>query len=200
MKAVQSCSLNIPEFTVTGPVLRQRRALVRERYQNVQVKDFGDKWRIDYWDYTTTPRTKRGKKWSKKYVPTKREAQKLADEFMEQANERNNSPQLCSNEGDTFASLVKMYRDKVSRHLKNSTRINYDFFLDTYLIPEFGNTKLTKIRRIAIQDFINAQKKLAPKTVKNLHASFRAVLNEGIRWGLLKENPAVGVRLPTRTT
>ena len=67
---------------------------MRERYQDVKVKEFGDKWRIDYWDYTTTPRTKRGKKWTKKYVPTKREAQKHADEFMEQVNERNNSPQL----------------------------------------------------------------------------------------------------------
>ncbi|HWR35388.1 MAG TPA: site-specific integrase [Clostridia bacterium] len=169
---------------------------MRERYQNVKVKEFGDKWRIDFWDYTTNPRTKRGKKWSKKYVPTKREAQKRADEFMEQVNERNNSPHLCSTDGDTFSSLVKLYRDKVSRHLKNSTRMNYEFFLETYLIPAFGSTRLTKIRRIAVQDFVNAQKKLAPKTVKNLHACFRAILNEGKRWGLLKDNPAVGVRLP----
>ena len=169
---------------------------MKQRYQNVSVKSFGDKWRIDYWDYTTTPRTKRGKKWSKKYVPTKREAQKLADEFMEGVNERNNSPQLCSNEGDTFASLVKMYRGKIFPHLKNSSRMNYDFYLNTYLIPEFGDRKLNRIRRVAVQDFINAQTKLAPKTIRNLHACFRVILNEGKRWGLLKENPAVGVRLP----
>ncbi|HWR35376.1 MAG TPA: tyrosine-type recombinase/integrase [Clostridia bacterium] len=162
----------------------------------MKVKEFGDKWRIDYWDYTTTPRTKRGKKWSKKYVPTKREAQKRADEFMEQVNERNNSPKFCSTDGDTFASLVKLYRDKVLPHLKNSTRLHYEFFLETYLIPEFGATRITKIRRIKVQDFINARKKLAPKTVKNLHACFRAILNEGKRWSLLGDNPAVGVRLP----
>ena len=115
---------------------------------------------------------------------------------MEPVNERNNSPQLCSNDGDTFASLAKMYRDKIFQHLKNSTRMNYDFYLDTYLIPEFGDTKLNRIRRVAVQDFINAQTKLAPKTIRNLHACFRVILNEGKRWGLLKENPAVGVRLP----
>lgn len=190
------CSLNFSDDTGTPPVLKQRRKFVKERYQNVSVKSFGDKWRIDYWDYTTTPRTKRGKKWSKKFVPAKREAQKLADEFMEQVNERNNSPQLCSNEGDTFASLAKMYRDKIFQHLKNSTRMNYDFYLDKYLIPGFGGTKLNRIRRVAVQDFINAQTKLAPKTIRNLHASFRVILNEGKRWGLLKDNPTVGVRLP----
>jgi hypothetical protein len=147
----------------------------RERYQNVSVKDFGDKWRIDYWDNTTTPRTKRGKKWSKKYVPSKREAQKLADEFMELVNERNNSPQLCSTDGDSFASLVKMYRDKIFQHLRNSSRMNYDFYLNTCLIPAFGGMKLNRIRRVAVQDFINAQTKLAPKTIRNLHACSRNV-------------------------
>jgi integrase len=49
---------------------------------------------------------------------------------------------------------------------------------------------------VAVQDFINAQTQLAPKTIRNLHGCLRVVLNEGKRWGLLKENPAVGVRLP----
>src|ERR1035441_8751153 len=115
---MMASSLKFLDFTVTSPDVKPRRVLVRERYQDVTVKDFRDKWRIDYWDYTTTPRTKRGKKWSKKYVPTKREAQKLADEFMEQVNERNNSPHLCSNDGDTFASLAKMYKEKISCHLR----------------------------------------------------------------------------------
>jgi integrase len=196
MNAIEISSLSFPEFTGTRPVVRARKVLMRERYQDVKVKSFGDKWRIDYWDYTSTPRAKRGKKWSKKYVLSKREAQKLADEFMEQVNERNNSRQSRSTDGDTFAQLVKLYREKVSRHLKNSTRMNYDFFMDKYLLPEFGTTRLSKIRRIKIQDFINTQKTLAPKTIRNLHACFRAVLNEGKRWGMLGENPAVGVRLP----
>jgi integrase len=193
---MMASSLNYLDFTGTSPDVKARRVLVRERYQDVSVKDFGDKWRIDYWDYTTTPRTKRGKKWTKRYVPTKREAQKHADEFMEGVNERNNSPQFCSNDGDTFSSLAKMYKEKISCHLKNSTRMNYDYYLDTYLIPKFGDTRLNRIRRVAVQDFINAQTTLAPKTIRNLHGCFRVVLNEGRRWGLIKENPSVGVRLP----
>jgi hypothetical protein len=149
MNAQMASSLNYLDVTGTCPDVKPRRALVRERYQDVKVKDFGDKWRIDYWDYTTTPRRKRGKKWLKENVPTKREAQKHADEFMEQVNERNNSPQFCSNDGDTFASLAKMYREKISCHLKNSIRMNYDFYLDAYLIPKFGDTRLNRIRWVA---------------------------------------------------
>ncbi len=55
---------------------------------------------------------------------------------------------------------------------------------------------LWELYRLAVQDFINAQTNLAPKTIRNLHGCFRVVLNEGKRWGLLKENPSVGVRLP----
>jgi len=75
--------------------LRNRTFGLRERYQDAKIKDFGDKWRIDYWDYTTTPRTKRGKKWSKKYVPTRREAQKLADEFMESITSEQSMTAKC---------------------------------------------------------------------------------------------------------
>jgi hypothetical protein len=56
MNAQGASSLKFPDFTGTSPDLRPRRVLVRERYQDVKVKDFGDKWRIDYWDYTITPR------------------------------------------------------------------------------------------------------------------------------------------------
>ena len=146
-------------------------------------------------DYESRPRRKRGKVWSKNVVPTKRQAQKLADEFMATVNERNNGASARAVEADTFAELVQMYRDKIFQHLKNSTRMNYDFFLNHYLIPQYGTQKLTKIQRLAVQDFIN-DLELAPKTVRNLHACFRVILNEGIRWGMLKDNPVVGVRLP----
>jgi integrase len=157
--------------------------------------DYGDKWRLAYWDYESRPRRKRGKAWSKNLVPTKRQAQKLADDFMATVNERNNGASARVFESDTFAELVQMYRDKIFQHLKNSTRLNYDFFLDHYLIPRFGTQKLRKIQRLAVQDFINGLD-LAPKTVRNRHACFRVILNEGIRWGMLKDNPVVGVRLP----
>jgi hypothetical protein len=109
---------------------------LRERHQRPQIMDYGDKWRLAYWDNTDQPRKKRGKVWSKSIVPTRRKAQQLADDFMATVNERNNAPHLRRNTAETFAALVEMYRQKIAPHLKNSTRLNYNFFLSTYLVPE----------------------------------------------------------------
>jgi hypothetical protein len=65
----------------------------------------------------------------------------LADDFMAGINERNNAPYLRRDTAETFAALVEMYREKIAPHLKNSTRMNYNFFLKTYLIPELGENK-----------------------------------------------------------
>src|SRR5207245_1534148 len=148
---------------------QRRRVFVRERHQRPVVKEFGNKWRFDYWDNSCRPRKKRGKKWLKSLVPTKREAQRLADELMIAINQRNNEPHLKRTEPDTFAELTQMWREKISPHLKNSTRQNYGYFLDTHLLPELGTKRLAVIRRIKLQDFFNSLK-LAPKTVRNMHA------------------------------
>jgi hypothetical protein len=40
--------------------------------------------------------------------------------------------------------------------LKNSTRMRYDYHLDTSILPKWGSTKLTKLRTIELQDFFNS--------------------------------------------
>ena len=83
--------------------------------------------------------------------------------------------------------------------LKNSTRTSYDFHLDTYVLPKWGSTELTKLRTIELQDFFNSfSPRLASKTIRNMHACLRAVINQGKAWELVKSNPAQGVRLPRR--
>lgn len=71
-----------------------RRNVVREKYQRPEVRDLGTKWKLVYWDYSSLPRRKRSKVWGKQTAPSKREAQRLADEFMEKVNARNNEPAL----------------------------------------------------------------------------------------------------------
>ncbi len=71
-----------------------RRIVVRERHQRPRVGDLGTKWKIFYWDYSSGTRRGRTKSWAKSAVATRTEAQRLADQFMETANGRNNEPQL----------------------------------------------------------------------------------------------------------
>jgi len=132
-------------------------------------------------------------------VPTRTEAQRLADGFMETVNQRNNEPQLFPGGEETLAGLVAICREKMWPLLKNSTRISYDYHLDTYILPKWGSRKLTKLRTIELQDFFNSfSPRLASKTIRNMHGCLRALLNQGKAWELVRANPAQGVRLPRK--
>jgi len=172
---------------------------VRERYQRAQVKDLGSKWKLYYWDYTKGARRRRSKSWAKSVVPGKREAQRLADQFIEGVNERNNEPHLFASEEDTVLALYNKCRELTWPFLKNSSAKQYEENFCTYLLPAFGSIKLRKLARVKLQAYFNSlSANLAPKTVKLVHATLRAALNQGIRWGMLDENPAIGVKLPRK--
>jgi integrase len=173
--------------------------VVRERYQRPRVRDLGTKWKIFYWDYSSGKRRGRTRSWSKNSAASRAEAQRLADQFMEPINDRNNEPLAVSLKGDTLGALVAICREKVWPLLKNSTRISYDFYLDTHILPKWGPVRVVKMRTLELQDFFNSyHPRLASRTIRNMHACLRTVLNQGKVWGLVRANPAVGVRLPRK--
>jgi len=52
---------------------------------------------------------------------------------------------------------------------------------------------------VELQAYFNSlQPKLSPKTIRLIHGTLRAALNQGIAWGMLSKNPAVGVKLPRK--
>jgi integrase len=172
---------------------------VRERHQRPRVKDLGSKWKVFYWDYSSGKRCAHTKSWAKSRFPTWAEAQREADQFIEGINDRNNQRQPLPFGEGTLAALVEMCREKIWPLLKNSTRISYYFYLDTHILPKWGSVKLGKMRTIELQDFFNSfSPRLAPKTIRNMHGCLRTVLTQGKTWGLIRVNPARGVRLPRR--
>ena len=176
-----------------------RRTVVQERYQRAQVQDLGSKWKLFYWDYTRTPRQRRSKSWAKSRVPSSREAQRLADQFMEPVNERNNQPHLFASDEESLQALHDKCRELTWPHLKNSTRKQYEENFKTYLLPEFGNSKVRKMTTMDLQAYFNTlSPRLSPKSVRLIHGTLRATLNQGKAWGMLDRNPAVGVKLPRK--
>ena len=172
---------------------------MRERYQRPRIRDLGTKWKIFYWDYSSGKRRGRTRSWSKNSVASRAEGQRLADQFMEPINDRNNEPLAVSLKGDTLGALVATCREKMWPLLKNSTRIIYDFYLDKHILPKWGTMRVVKIRTLELQDFFNSyHPRLASRTIRNMHACLRTVLNQGKVWGLVRANPAVGVRLPRK--
>lgn len=176
-----------------------RRTVVHERYQRPEVYDLGTKWKLFYWDYTATPRRKRTKSWAKSTVPGQREAQRLADQLMERVNERNNQPHLFSSDEKNVRAVYNNCRELTWPYLKNSTRKQYEENFKTYLLPAFGNSKARKLATVELQAYFNSlHPGLSPKSIRLIHGTLRAALNQGIAWGMLDRNPAVGVKLPRK--
>ena len=164
-----------------------------------EVQDLGTKWKLFYWDYTATPRQRRTKSWAKSIVPSEREAQRLADQHMERANERNNQPQLFVSDEETVRAVYNKCRELTWPHLKNSTRKQYEENFKIYLLPEFGDSKVRKLTTMELQGYFNKlYPGLSPKSVRLIHGTLRAALNQGIAWEMLSKNPAVGVKLPRK--
>jgi integrase len=173
--------------------------VVRNRYQRAQVHDLGFKWKLFYWDYTRTPRQRRTKSWAKSQVLSQREAQRLADQFMERVNERNNQPHLFTSDEETLRMVYNQCREQTWPHLKNSTRKQYEENFRCYLLPDFGETKIRNLTTLELQAYFNKLSPgLSPKSIRLIHGTLRRVLNQSIVWRMLDRNPAVGVKLPRK--
>ena len=173
---------------------------MRERYQRPEVKDLGTKWKLFYWNYSEGgPRRRRTKTWAKSNVSSQREAQRQANELMEKVNARNNEPRLFATRGDTVLAVYNQCRELTWPHLKNSTRKQYEDNFKRHLLPTFGDRQLSTLSRLELQAYFNSlSPDRSPQTIKLIHGTFRAALNQAIAWEMLSKNPAVGVKLPRK--
>ncbi|HWT67443.1 MAG TPA: tyrosine-type recombinase/integrase [Terracidiphilus sp.] len=190
---------------------------VREKHQRPKVRDEGNKWKLDYRDYSSGVPQRRSKVWSKSKVRSQREAQRLADIFMEEVNERNNAPHLASEDptdaptetkptegaGDGRPLTLSQLKEKCMELswplLKKSTQANYEFFFSSYLIPRFGDRKIDELSTMEFQAYFNSLLgKVSPYTICNMHAALRAALTQAKTWDLIERNTAIGVKLPKK--
>ena len=70
-----------------------------------------------------------------------------------------------------------------------------------YLLPKFGCRPVRKLTTVDLQAFFNSlSPDLSPKSIRLIHGTLRAALNQAKAWGMLDRNPAVGVKLPRKKT
>jgi len=140
----------------------------------------------------------------------------MADKFMDEVNNVNNAPRYESRDDNTdgtqnspaeafsksectVADLKNKCMELSWPLLKKSTRINYEFFFSSYLLPAFGDREVTGITTMELQVFFNSLlEKLSPYTICNMHAALRSAFAQAITWDLMPKNPAIGVRLPKK--
>lgn len=83
--------------------------------------------------------------------------------------------------------------------LGDSTRIRYRGILDNYLLPRFGDTKLSRLRQEDIQAWVGdltEEDGLAPATVKKNYDLLQRSVEAAVAADRLQRSPCKGIHLP----
>lgn len=102
----------------------------------------------------------------------------------------------------TYRSWFALWVESKAVNWKPNTKHNYTQKAEKYIMPKIGNRKLTEITSAMCQRLINSfttERKLNPKTVKNLHSILHSSLEGAVKAHEISCNPASGLELPRVT-
>jgi integrase len=98
-----------------------------------------------------------------------------------------------------LSGLVDVYLERWAG--SPTTLGTYRSILRVHIEPTIGQRDLSKVNTKLLDDFyayLTTTKKLAPSTVRQVHAVLRGALGQAVRWGWLTSNPARDATLPAR--
>jgi hypothetical protein len=100
----------------------------------------------------------------------------------------------------SFSDFVeRWWKPSILPTYKPSTEQQARLALDNYLVPKFGNYRLSEISKADVQAFFGSLvEKLAPDTVHGLHRFLRRMLGCAVTWRFLSENPASRIKPRTK--
>lgn len=155
-------------------------------YKDEKKKTWTVKFKYKDWMGNTKYICKRG-------FQTKREALEWESNFkLEKADDVNM----------TFRDFVNRYREEVQPRIKESTWMTKNNIIDNRIMPYFENKKVVDITAKDIIRWQNEMmkyvdprtgKKFSKSYLKTIHNQLSAILNYGVRFFGLKENPAAKV-------
>ena len=97
----------------------------------------------------------------------------------------------------TLSEFAYSWLMNAKPNLAPSTWAQYDLMLRRHICPRIGNAKVTELHPIAVQDMLTAlHDTLAPKSVHHAFTVLRRLLNQAVRYGLLRESPMKKVDAP----
>lgn len=96
-----------------------------------------------------------------------------------------------------FDAFLREWQHTTSPLLRPATRRFYNEKATTHLLPYFGSRRLTDIRTLDIQVFLNQKAdRHARSGLHHMKATLSRLLSDAVAWGYLRENPVRGVKLP----
>jgi hypothetical protein len=196
--ALDERAIVLPEANSAVPLKEDFERMARRRFQNPKPARRGDWWVIQVRKDTFNGREKKRKNTRIRLAPatmSKREVQKLADEYLRPMNQGLESIGSATN----FAQYVNTtYRQIVLPLMATTTRDRSEGILRNYLIPAFGQKCLRELTPMSLQAYFSAMaaSQLSRESKDKLRDVLAGVLNSAVQFGLLVKNPIENVKLP----
>ena len=147
----------------------------------------GRRWRVRY-------RTPDRRQTSKRGFPTKREAERYLA-TVEVSKIRGEWVDPTRARVDVAAVAREWINAQVQ--VKPSTLSGYQLSLDRYVLPAWGDRRLTEVGHGEVQAWVSAlSEKLAPSTVRQVYFVLAAIMKFAIRDGRITRDPTDGIQLP----
>ena len=130
-------------------------------------------------------------------IPTRRQAEQILSDRLRLINSGNYRPPSTW----TLKSFIRdRWLPEVLPALKYSTKLHYEYIVNTHLVPQFGEMQLRLITRESVQSSLAEKLRtgLAWKTVKHIRTTFGTILRAAEADDLLSSNPVHKTRLPRR--
>lgn len=191
-------------------------ALMRRRWQNGSLKKIGGNWIARWWEDCIREDGRPGR--IRRYANLGGVNREKADEELERLVKKENGGCKLPRPMVTFKTFVheqwapaemplldavtlKLNRDEARKQRPDSehrpaSADTYASKLRTHLIPYFGQKRLCEITRYDVELFLaeKARQGHSPAHVRAMCATLSRVMQAAVRWKLLEENPAQGLR------
>jgi len=133
--------------------------------------------------------------------PTQKEAKAVLDEKRDSVR---SGEYIAPKTLPTFKTMAELWFEnkkvnagKIGRPVKETTLDHWKNHIDSYLTPAFGEYRLDQLTTAAIEKARLSwrdENKLSPITVNKLLTTTTAILNEAVRLGKIKHNPATNAQ------
>ena len=160
---------------------------------SVRRRENGD-WEYRF-DAGEDPLTGRRRRPGRSGFKTKKEASQALRSAIS-AHERGRSVRASRR---TVADFLNEWHAAVRPSLRPSTWVNYRDYLDAYVLPVIGDSRLqdlTPVRlnllysHLLLKGRVKRSGGLAPKTVQNVHRMLHRALRDAVKWDLVPRNVA----------
>lgn len=102
------------------------------------------------------------------------------------------------------STTVDAYLDKwlssvVRARVREATFDDYEYLLNRFVRPAFGNRKLSDVRPLDVQKLygeMTNDKGLSARSVRMVHAVLSSAMKQAVKWNMLSRNPCDSAELP----